>query len=141
MKMITRITPLVIIPLVLAPLISVAAQAQQAGTARPNLILDQRVTALPKSDTQQVRVLTATFEPGDKTVHHTHRFPVTVYVLEGTFTLELAGRAPIIIKAGEAYVEPPDVQMTGYNRSTTEKARVVIFYVSSPDTPFLDPAH
>jgi quercetin dioxygenase-like cupin family protein len=136
MKMITRIAPLVIIPLM-----SVAAQAHDPGTARPNLILDQRVTALPKSDTQQVRVLTATFEPGDKTVHHTHRFPVTVYVLEGTFTLELAGRAPVIVKAGEAYVEPPDVQMTGYNRSSTEKTRVVIFYVSSPDTPFLDPAH
>jgi quercetin dioxygenase-like cupin family protein len=136
MKMVTRIAPLVMISL-----ISGSAVAQTPGTARPNLILDQRVTALPRSDTQQVRVLTATFEPGDRTVHHTHRFPVTVYVLEGTFTLELAGRAPVIVKAGEAYVEPPDVQMTGYNRSTTEKTRVVIFYVSSPDTPFLDMAH
>ncbi len=136
MKMIVRIAPLV-----MSLLMSIAAQARDPGTARPNLILDQRVTALPKSDAQQVRVLTATFEPGDKTVHHTHRYPVTVYVLEGTFTLELAGKAPVIVKAGEAYVEPPNVQMTGYNRSTTEKTRVVIFYVSSPDTPFLDPAH
>ena len=133
MKMITRIAPLVILPL-----ISSSAFAHDPGTARPILILDQHVTALPRSETQQVRVLTATFEPGDKTVHHTHRFPVTVYVLEGAFTLELDGRPPVIVKAGEAYVEPPDVKMTGYNRSTTEKTRVVIFYVSSPDTPFLD---
>jgi hypothetical protein len=29
--------------------------------------------------------------------------------------------------------------MTGYNRSATDALRVVIFYVSDPDTPFLDP--
>ena len=44
-------------------------------------------------------------------------------------------------KAGEAMVEPPNVKMIGYNRSTTEPMRVVTFYVSDPDTPFLDPIH
>jgi len=85
-----------------------------------------------------VRVLTAQFKPGDKTLFHTHRFPVTVYVLEGTFTLELEGRATITVKAGQAMVEPPNVKMTGYNRSTTEPLRVVIFYTSDSNTPFLD---
>ena len=33
----------------------------------------------------------------------------------------------------------PNVRMTGYNRSATAKTRVVIFYVSSPGEPFLDP--
>jgi quercetin dioxygenase-like cupin family protein len=64
---------------------------------------------------------------------------VTVYVLEGEFTLEMEGRAPVTVKAGQAMVEPPQVKMTGYNRSSTEPLRVVIFYVSDPDTPFLDP--
>lgn len=40
-----------------------------------------------------------------------------------------------------AMVEPPHVEMTGYNRSSTEPLRVVIFYVSDPDAPFLDPVH
>lgn len=31
--------------------------------------------------------------------------------------------------------------MTGYNRSPIELLKVVIFYVSDPDTPFLDPVH
>lgn len=96
---------------------------------------------MPRSDTQEVRVLTASFKPGDKTVFHTHRSPVTVYVLEGQFTLDLEGREPVVINAGQAYVEPPGVKMTGYNRSATEPLRVVIFYVSEPGTPFLDPAH
>jgi quercetin dioxygenase-like cupin family protein len=57
---------------------------------------------------------------------------VTVYVVEGAFTLELEGQAPVVVKAGEAYVEPPNVKMTGYNRSTTEGLKVVIFYVGRP---------
>jgi len=118
------------------------AWAQQHGTAvpnitKPNMVLQQVVEGLPTDDKQTVRVMTATFKPGDKTVYHTHRFPVTVYVLEGAFTLELDGRPPLTVKAGEAMVEPPKVAMTGYNRSATE-TRVVIFYVSANDTPFLD---
>ena len=103
--------------------------------------LNELVTGMPQGEKQQIRVLTATLEPGDATVFHTHRFPVTLYVLEGAFTLELEGRSPITIKAGDAILEPPNVRMTGYNRSTTEPMRVVTFYVSDPDTPFLDPIH
>ena len=42
------------------------------------------------------------------------------------------------VKAGQAMVEPPNVKMIGSNRSPTEPVRVVIVYVSDPDTPFLD---
>ncbi len=122
-------------------IISVSAVAQEHGLARPNLVLQQIVDGLSREDKQLVRVLTATFKPGDKTVAHTHRFPVTVYVLEGTFTLELKGQVPVTVKAGEAMVEPPNVEMTGYNPSATEPTKVVIFYVSTPNTPFLDPLH
>jgi quercetin dioxygenase-like cupin family protein len=96
---------------------------------------------MPKGGAQEISVLTASFKPGDKTVFHTHSFPVTVYILEGAFTLELEGHEPITVKAGQAMVEPPNVRMTGYNRSGTEPLRVVIFYVSDPDKPFLDPIH
>jgi len=96
---------------------------------------------MPKGDKQEVRVLTASFKPGDKTLFHTHRFPVTVYVLEGAFTLEIEGSEPRTVKAGEPIVMPAQVRMTGYNRSSTEPLRVVVFYVSDPGTPFLDQIH
>lgn len=115
------------------------AHAQAPGLAMPTLVLKESVLQMPKGDTQEVRVLTASFKPGDKTVFHSHRSPVTVYVLEGQFTLDLEGRAPVMVKAGEAFVEPPNVKMTGYNKSATDTLRVVIFYVSDVDTPFLDP--
>lgn len=116
------------------------AQEQSAAKPPPPL-LREIVQGMPRGEGQEVRVLTATLKPGEKTPFHTHRFPVTAYVLEGTFTLEMEGRAPVTVKAGQAIVEPPRVKMTGYNRSSTEPMRVVIFYVSDPDTPFLDPAH
>jgi quercetin dioxygenase-like cupin family protein len=118
-------------------ILSSQAWAQSSGIAKPDMVLQQETEDLPKDDKQAIRVMTASFKPGDKTVHHTHRFPVTVYVLEGAFTLELEGRPPMTVKAGEAMVEPPNVAMTGYNRSS-ETTKVVIFYVSTNDTPFLD---
>lgn len=118
-----------------------AALAQQPGFAAPQLVLRESVAGMPKADTQEVRVMTAVFKPGDRTVFHTHRSPVTVYVLEGQFTLDMEGRAPVTLDAGKAFVEPPNVKMTGYNRSASQPLRVVIFYVSDANTPFLDVIH
>jgi quercetin dioxygenase-like cupin family protein len=122
-------------------LISLTAIAQERGVVKPQLLLSEIVQGMPKGERQEVRVLTASFQPGDKTMFHTHRFPVTVYVLEGAFTLEMEGRDPLTVKAGQARVMPPHVKMTGYNRTSTEPLRLVIFSVSDPDTPFLDPIH
>jgi len=122
-----------------ALVISLPSMAQDLGVAKPDLLVREIVQGMPKGERQEVRVLTATLKPGDKTPFHTHRFPVSVYILEGAFTLEMEGREPVTVKAGQAMVEPPQVKMTGYNRSSSEPLRVVIFYVSDPDTPFLDP--
>ncbi len=118
---------------------SLPIAARADGVARPELLLQETVAGMPRDEQQQVRVLTATLQPGDQTVFHSHRYPVTIYVLEGVFTLEIAGRDPIAVAAGQALVEPPNLPMTGFNRSVTEPMRVVIFYVSDTDTPFLDP--
>jgi quercetin dioxygenase-like cupin family protein len=118
---------------------SLPSSAQEQGTVKgPPAILREIVQGMPRGEKQEVRVLEATVKPGDKTPFHSHRFPVTVYVVEGTFTLEMEGRAPVTVKAGQAMVEPPHVRMTGYNRSGAEPLRVLIFYVSDPDTPFFD---
>ncbi|HEX8666227.1 MAG TPA: cupin domain-containing protein [Beijerinckiaceae bacterium] len=124
----------------LAPLLAVPALAQDHGTARPDLLLKEVVAGMPKGDRQEIKVLTATLRPGDKTPFHTHRFPVTAYILEGAFTLEMDGRPPVTVKAGQSIVEPPNVKMTGYNRAA-EPVKIVIFYVSDPDGPFLDVVH
>lgn len=130
----------VITALTAASLCFTPSFAQSQGLARPTLLHKEVVTGMPKGDRQEVKVLTATLKPGDRTVFHSHRFPVTVYILEGAFTLEMEGRQPVTVKAGESMVEPPNVKMTGYNKSAGETMKVLIFYVSDPDGPFLDPA-
>lgn len=125
--------------LLAAALGPLAAIGQETGLARPQMLMREVVTGMPRGERQEVQVLTASFRPGDRTVFHTHRHPVTVYVLEGAFTLEMEGHAPVIVRAGEALVEPPDTRMTGYNRADGP-LRVLIVYVAEPGTPFLDPA-
>src|SRR6266704_3733533 len=122
-------------------LISLIAIAQERGVVKPQLLLSEIVQGMRKGERQEVRVLRASFQPGDKTMFHTHRFPVTVYVLEGAFTLEMEGREPVTVKAGQPIIMPPHVKMTGYNRSNTDPLRLVIFNVSDPGTPYLDPTH
>lgn len=119
-----------------ATCMTLGAAAQES--ARPTLVLKQVVDGMPQGGQQEVQVLTAAFMPGQATVFHTHRFPVTVYVLEGAFTLEMEGRPPVTVSAGQSFVEPPGVRMTGYNRSPAAPLRVVVFYVGDPGTPFLD---
>ena len=120
--------------------LTTAAAAQTPATAKPEEILKEVVAGMARGERQEVRVYTATLKPGDRTPFHTHRFPVAAYVREGAFTLELEGRPPVIVKAGEAILEPPNVRMTGFNRAA-ENTRIVIFYVAEPGTPFLDMAH
>jgi quercetin dioxygenase-like cupin family protein len=124
--------------MLLAVIAPMMAGAQPPGPPPP--VLSAIVEGMPKGEQQQIRVFVATLKPGDMTPFHTHRFPVTFYVLEGTFSLEMEGRAPVTVTTGQAMVEPPQVKMIGYNRSTSELTRVVIFYVSEPGTPFLDVA-
>ncbi|MDQ3220028.1 MAG: cupin domain-containing protein [Acidobacteriota bacterium] len=122
-------------------LISSTALGQARAVIKPQLILSEIVQGMPRGEKQEVRVLTASFQPGEKTLFHTHRFPVTVYVMEGTFTMEVEGREPLIVKAGQAMMMPIKVKMTGYNRSNSVPLRLVAFYMSDPGSPFLDPVH
>ena len=127
--------------LLVSALISMAAFASSAHAdlAMRTVVLDQTIAHLPTAETNELRVLTATLNPGDKTPAHTHRYPATAYVVEGTFTLEVKGKPPLTVEAGHAFVEAAGEEATGYNRSADKVAKVVIFYVSAADTPFIDP--
>jgi quercetin dioxygenase-like cupin family protein len=118
--------------------VGVNLSAQDSGMAKLMPLHREVVQGMPRVDEQEVRVLFAALLPGDRTPHHSHRFPVTVFMLEGTFTLELEGRLPVEIEAGHVFVEPADIAMTGFNRGEIP-ARMALFYVCAPDAPFADP--
>lgn len=118
--------------------VGVTRSAQDSGMAKLTPLHREVVAGLPTTAEQEVRVLFATLMPGDVTPYHFHRFPVTVYMIEGAFTLDLDDRAPVVIASGQAFVEPAGVNMTGRNDGDFP-ARMVLFYVCDPDTPFADP--
>ena len=118
--------------------VGVTQSAQDSGMAKLTPLHREVVRGMPQMLEQEVRVLFATLLPGDVTPHHSHRHPVTVFVTEGTFTLELEGREPIAIGPGQAFVEPAGVSMTGRNTGDTP-ARMALFYVCEPGAPFADP--
>lgn len=119
--------------------VGVTRSAQPSGMAKLTPVHREVVQGLPPTGDAEVRVLFATLLPGDVTPYHSHRFPVTVFVTEGTFTLALDGREPVDIGAGQAFVEPAGVRMTGHNTGETP-ARMALFYVCEPDAPFADAA-
>lgn len=119
--------------------VGVTRTAQDSGMAKLTPLHREVVETMPKSASQEVRVLFANLLPGDVTPYHSHRFPVTVYMLEGTFTLALDDRPePVVVAAGQVFVEPAHVSMTGYNKGHVP-ARMALFYVCEPDAPFADP--
>ncbi len=118
--------------------VGVTRSAQDSGMAKLTPLHREVVRGMPQISEQEVRVLFATLLPGDVTPHHSHRHPVTVFVTEGTFTLELDGRERVAIGAGQAFVEPAGVSMTGHNKGDTP-ARMALFYVCEPGAPFADP--
>lgn len=118
--------------------VGVTRSAQDSGMAKLTPLHREVVAGMPRFAEQEVRVLFATLLPGDVTPYHSHRFPVTVYVTEGTFTLALDGRDPVAIGTGEVFVEPAGVNMTGRNDGSVA-ARMALFYVCEPGVPFADP--
>lgn len=119
--------------------VGVTRSAQDKGMAELTPLHRETVQGMPTARNQEIRVLFATLLPGDVTPYHSHRHPVTVYMLQGTFTLALDGRDPVDIKAGQVFVEPPGVNMTGSNKGDVP-AQMALFYVCEPDEPFADPA-
>jgi quercetin dioxygenase-like cupin family protein len=120
--------------------VGLTRSAQESGIAKLTPIHREVVRGMPIQPEQEIRVLFSTLLPGDVTPYHSHRFPVTVCMLEGTFTLELDGREPVAIEAGEVFVEPAGINMTGSNMGDVP-ARMVLFYVCVPDAPFADPVN
>ena len=118
--------------------VGVNLSAQETGLAKLMPLHREVVQGMPSLPEQEIRVLFATLLPGDVTPRHVHHHPVTVFMLEGTFSLQLEGRALVEVEAGQVFVEPAEINMTGSNRGDIP-ARMALFYVCEPDAAFAVP--
>jgi quercetin dioxygenase-like cupin family protein len=81
----------------------------------------------------------AEFEPRATPGPHTHFGEEIGYVLEGTFLIEQAGKAPVTLQAGGSFLIPAG---TVHNATNTGagKARILATYVVEKGKPLATPA-
>ena len=76
---------------------------------------------------------------GGAAPRHTHPGEEFVYVLEGTATFDMAGRAPLAIKPGDAFVIPPNTPHVATNTGTVP-VKLLSTYIIPKGQPLATPA-
>jgi quercetin dioxygenase-like cupin family protein len=108
--------------------------AQQPGFTR-TVLLTQELSA-PDRNVVQAR---AEFIPGGAAGRHTHPGEEIGYILEGTLQLEIDGRPPQVLKAGDVFFVPAGMVHDGKNVGTVP-AKVLATYVVERGKPVATPA-
>ena len=100
-------------------------------------------TVLQQSDIsvpgREVVSAVAEFEPRATPGPHTHFGEEIGYVLEGTFLIEQAGKAPVTLQAGGSFLIPAGTVHNATNTGTG-KARILATYVVEKGKPLATPA-
>jgi quercetin dioxygenase-like cupin family protein len=73
--------------------------------------------------------------PGAASGNHLQRGNEIVYILEGSVTLEVKGKPPATLKAGEAFHTGPGEVHNVKNASATAPGKALAFYVAKVGTP------
>ena len=109
--------------------------AQQPGFKRVDL--QKQDLSIPGREVVQVR---GEFAPGSGVGRHTHPGDEITYVLEGSIVLEVDGRPPVTLKAGEVFFVPAGVVHAGRNTSGAPAA-VIASYVVEKGKPLATPVN
>jgi quercetin dioxygenase-like cupin family protein len=94
-------------------------------------------TELTEVAGKEAVVLTVEGAPGVVIGKHYHPGEEFVYVMEGSVTIEVEGKSPVTVNAGEVYHIPAKAVHGGKNPSTTAPFKVLTFGVfdkGQPDT-------
>jgi quercetin dioxygenase-like cupin family protein len=108
-------------------------QAQQPGFSRA--VLQTQDLSTPG---QNAVVARAEFAPGAAAGKHTHPGEELGYILEGSLQLEIEGKPPVTLKAGDVFFVPAGVPHDGRNVGTVP-AKVLATYVVEKGKPVASP--
>ena len=80
------------------------------------------------------------FPPGSTGTKHRHNAHTFVYVLEGSVVMQVEGGERMVLQAGQSFYETPDdIHTVGMNASTTEPAKILVFFVKQQGAPVTVP--
>ena len=86
-------------------------------------------------------MITVEYPPGGSDPVHRHDAQVMVYVLEGSVVMQVKGKAPITLGAGETFYEgPDDVHLVARNASHSAPAKFLVFFVKDKGASIKLPA-
>jgi quercetin dioxygenase-like cupin family protein len=112
-----------------------------AENAPPAKVTPLMTRDLPGIAGKEMLVLMVEYPPGGVSLPHRHDASVFVYVLEGAVTMQVAGSAPVTLKAGETFYEAPgDIHVTSANASSTAPAKFLVHMVKNKGAPPSVPA-
>lgn len=78
-----------------------------------------------------------TLAPGYVGGRHYHTGPVTVYILEGAFTIDEEDKPQRTFRAGEVYEEPIGTPMQARNLSASEPSKILVVQVTKQGEPLM----
>ncbi len=113
---------------------SALAQTEYKPKAKRTLLVK---TALAGMEGREANLLHLEFPPGWISEKHFHSGHVFVYVLEGSVTFDVKGKAPRTVGAGGVYHELPNEVMQITNTSATDGLKVILFQVGKEGKPLM----
>lgn len=115
-------------------LLSGIAQAQPAVVTP---LLETDLADLPG---KEAVMLTVEYAPGGADRVHRHNAHAFIYVLEGTVTMQVKGKAAVQLTPGQSFYEAPDdIHLVGRNASTTAPAKFLVLFVKNKGAPRVIP--
>ncbi|EYF00839.1 cupin domain-containing protein [Chondromyces apiculatus] len=123
-----------------APDSPAAVSAPSTGSAPAASV--QTLMAHPFTPPPQAegRMLIVDFPPGSINAAHHHDGAIFAYVLEGTVISALDDGPEVTYAQGKTWHEKPgQIHRVSRNGSTTERARLLVVYVTSPGAPIATP--
>jgi quercetin dioxygenase-like cupin family protein len=111
-----------------------ALDAQQQPAFKRTMVQKQDLSAQGREAVQVV----AEFAPGAAAGKHTHPGEELGYVLEGTLQLEIQGKPPVTLKAGDSFFVPAGVVHDGKNTGKGP-TKVLATYVVEKGKPIATP--
>ena len=102
--------------------------AQEKDNLKGGKVLQR--TELKAAPGWEAILVDRTLPPGAESGKHTQSGNEIVYIQEGAVTLDVAGKAPQTIKAGEAFTTSAGQVHNVKNASSTEPAKALAFYVA-----------
>ena len=123
-------------PFLLFSLLLLASLGSHSADAQVAKETPLMTRALPDVPGREGLIEVVVLAPGEVNPAHRHDADVFAYVLAGSIITQVEGRESQTVHAGEVFYESPtDVHRGSRNASTTEPAKLLVFFVKKTGAP------